>query len=145
MRHRKARRRLSRTASQRFSLMRNLTAALIQNERIVTTEPKATELRTFADQMVTLAKREDLHARRQAYQFIPQQDVVRKLFETIGPRFLDRKGGYTRIYKLGCRRGDAAPMAVIEFSSLPEKVKPEKEPKKKKTGIKDKLDSLRKK
>lgn len=145
MRHRKTRRRLSRTTSHRRSMMRNLTVALIENERIVTTEPKAKELRKYADKMITLAKREDLHARRQVYQFIPQKDIVRKLFENIGPRFLDRNGGYTRIYKLGYRRGDAAPMAVIEFVSLDEKVRAKKEEsKKKKSGIKDKLEGLRK-
>ncbi|MBN2382170.1 50S ribosomal protein L17 [bacterium] len=145
MRHRKARRRLSRTTSHRFSLMRNLTSALMQSERIITTEPKAKELRRYAEKMITLAKREDLHARRQVYQFIPQKDVVRKLFETIAPRFIDRNGGYTRMYKLGYRHGDAAPMAVIELTTLGEKQQTQKSQKKKKTGIKDKLEGLRKK
>ncbi|MFC1851397.1 50S ribosomal protein L17 [candidate division CSSED10-310 bacterium] len=146
MRHRKLKGRLSRTSSHRINMFKNMTSALLEHERIITTVPKAKELRKYADKMITLAKREDLHARRQAYSFIPHKHVVRKLFESIGPRFLDRNGGYTRIYKLGFRRGDAAPMAVIELVSLSEKVQSKKDDKKtKKKGIQKKLEEFRRK
>jgi large subunit ribosomal protein L17 len=145
MRHRNLRSRFSRTKSHRLSMMKNLTMALLDHERIVTTEPKAKVLRHYAEKMITLAKREDLHARRQAYSFIPKKQVVRKLFEKLGPRFLDRTGGYTRIYKIGHRRGDAAPMAVIELVVMTEKVETEKEEKIKKKGLSKKLAEMRKK
>ncbi len=115
MRHGNRGRKLNRTASHRKAMFANMAAALINHEQIVTTLPKAKELRPIADKLVTLAKRGDLHARRQAIAQIRDEKMVRKLFETIGPRFADRAGGYTRVMRAGFRYGDNAPMAVIEF------------------------------
>jgi large subunit ribosomal protein L17 len=95
--------------------MRNLITALLREEKIQTTDPKAKELRRWVERVITLGKRGDLHARRQAASIVQDKTVVRKLFDTIGPRFKDRPGGYTRIIKLGMRRGDAAQMALIEL------------------------------
>ena len=116
-------RKLGRTSSQRKAVFRDLVTDLFLYERIQTTEAKAKELRKIADRMITLAKRGDLHARRQAAAFVrPEpvnedatQDVVQKLFADIAPRFAERNGGYTRIIKVGPRRGDAAPMVLIEL------------------------------
>ncbi|HEY1236390.1 MAG TPA: 50S ribosomal protein L17 [Candidatus Binatia bacterium] len=115
MRHLKAGRQLSRNSAHRWALMRNLITALLREEKIRTTDPKAKELRRWADRVITLGKRGSLHARRQALGIVQDKAVVRKLFDTIGPRFKDRSGGYTRIIKLGIRRGDAAQMALIEL------------------------------
>ena len=115
MRHLKQGRKLGRTSAHRKALLRNLATALLEHERITTTEPKAKELRRVADKLVTLGKRGDLHARRQALQVLRSTDVVRKLFNNIAPRFAERKGGYTRVLRLGYRPGDAAAMAVIEL------------------------------
>ena len=115
MRHRKSGRKLNRTSSHRQAMFANMSASLIRHEQIVTTLPKAKELRSFVEKLVTLAKRGDLHARRQAISKLRDLDMVRKLFDTIGPRYEDRKGGYTRVLKAGFRYGDSAPMAVIEF------------------------------
>ncbi|TDI41636.1 MAG: 50S ribosomal protein L17 [Acidobacteria bacterium] len=115
MRHRVAHRKLGRTSAHRLSLLRNMAASLIKHERIRTTVAKAKELRPFVEKLVTLGKRDSLHARRQALSILPQKDVVRRLFGEISPRFSERPGGYTRIFKLGPRRGDGAPMAFIEF------------------------------
>ena len=115
MRHGNRGRKLNRTASHRKAMFANMAAALINHEQIVTTLPKAKELRPIADKLVTLAKRGDLHARRQAIAQIRDEKMVRKLFETIGPRFAERAGGYTRVMRAGFRYGDNAPMAVIEF------------------------------
>jgi len=115
MRHRVAHRKLGRTTPHRMSLLRNLAASLIQHERIRTTEAKAKELRPFVEKLVTLGKRDSLHARRRALSILPQKDVVRKLFSEVSPRFSERPGGYTRILKLGHRLGDGASMAFIEF------------------------------
>ncbi|SDC50407.1 50S ribosomal protein L17 [Shouchella lonarensis] len=112
---------LGRTSSQRKALFRDLVTDLIINERIETTEAKAKELRPIVEKMVTLGKRGDLHARRQAAAFVrkemanEEQDAIQKLFADIAPRFSERQGGYTRILKVGPRRGDGAPMAIIEF------------------------------
>ena len=95
--------------------MRNLITALLREEKIQTTDPKAKELRRWVDRVITLGKRGTLHARRQVLSIVQDKAVVRKLFDTIGPRFKDRPGGYTRIIKLGVRRGDAAQLAVIEL------------------------------
>ena len=95
--------------------MRNLITALLREEKIRTTDPKAKELRRWVDRVITLGKRGDLHARRQALSIVQDKAVVRKLFDTIGPRFKDRPGGYTRIIKIGSRHGDAAQMSVIEL------------------------------
>jgi large subunit ribosomal protein L17 len=119
MRHLKQGRKLGRTTAHRKALLRNLATALLEHERIVTTEPKAKELRRVADKLVTLGKRGDLHARRQALQVVRSNAVVRKLFNDIAPRFAERHGGYTRILRLGYRPGDAAAMAVIELVDAP--------------------------
>jgi large subunit ribosomal protein L17 len=115
MRHLKQGRKLGRTTAHRKALLRNLATALIEHERIITTEPKAKELRRVADKLVTLGKRGNLHARRQALQVVHSDAIVRKLFDEIAPRFAERRGGYTRILRLGYRPGDAAAMAVIEL------------------------------
>ncbi|MDO5457813.1 MAG: 50S ribosomal protein L17 [Atopococcus tabaci] len=124
-----ANRKLGRNSSQRKAMLRDLTSDLIINERIVTTVSRAKEVRRLAEKMVTLGKRGDLHARRQAAAFLRNEiasfeetedaiiveDVLQKLFDTLAPRFEDRNGGYTRILKMEPRRGDAAKMALIEF------------------------------
>ncbi|HSC42894.1 MAG: 50S ribosomal protein L17 [Deltaproteobacteria bacterium] len=115
MRHRKSGRQLSRNSAHRWALMRNMITALLREEKIRTTDPKAKELRRWADRVITLGKRGSLHARRQALGIVQDKAVVRKLFDTIAPRFKDRPGGYTRIIKLGIRRGDAAQMSLIEL------------------------------
>ena len=115
MRHKKAGRKLNRTSSHRLAMFANMSASLIRHEQIVTTLPKAKELRPFVERLVTLAKRGDLHARRQAISKVRDKDAVAKLFATIGPRYEARQGGYTRVMKAGFRYGDNAPIAVIEF------------------------------
>ena len=115
MRHRKSGRQLSRNSSHRWALMRNLVTALLRDEKIQTTDPKAKELRRWADRVITLGKAGSLHARRQVLAIVQDKAVVRKLFDTIAPRFKDRPGGYTRIIKIGWRRGDAAQMSLIEL------------------------------
>jgi large subunit ribosomal protein L17 len=115
MRHLKSGRQLSRNSSHRWALMRNLITALLREEKIQTTDPKAKELRRWVDRVITLGKQGTLHARRQVLAIVHDKSVVRKLFDTIGPRFKDRPGGYTRIIKLGLRRGDAAQMSLIEL------------------------------
>jgi large subunit ribosomal protein L17 len=108
-------RKLGRNSSARKALFRSIITSLFEHERIETTEAKAKELRKFAEKMLTLAKRGDLHARRQVVSFLMDDKVVRKLFDTIAPKYADRQGGYTRIIKLGVRKGDAAPMVIIEL------------------------------
>ncbi|MEM0907284.1 MAG: 50S ribosomal protein L17 [Pseudomonadota bacterium] len=115
MRHKKSGRKLNRTSSHRLAMFANMSASLIEHEQIVTTLPKAKELRPFVEKLVTLAKRGDLHARRQAISQVRDVTAVSKLFDTLGPRYQDRKGGYTRIMRAGFRYGDNAPVAVIEF------------------------------
>jgi len=115
MRHRKQGRKLNRTASHRKAMFANMAASLIEHEQIVTTLPKAKELRAVADKLITLGKRGDLHARRQAISRIRNVEQVKKLFDVLGPRYKDRNGGYTRVLKAGFRFGDNAPMAVIEL------------------------------
>jgi large subunit ribosomal protein L17 len=117
MRHRVAHRKLGRTTPHRIALLRNLATALFEQERIRTTLPKAKEVRPFAERLITLARREDdrLHARRLAARHIHDRGVVRKLFDSIGPRFATRPGGYTRILRLGPRAGDGAEMALLEL------------------------------
>ena len=115
MRHKLTGRRLGRTTSHRMAMFRNMATSLFEHERIVTTAEKAKELRPIAEKMITLGKRGDLHARRQALAFIRSKDVVEKLFTVIKEKFSDRKGGYTRILKTGVRKGDAAGMAIIEL------------------------------
>ncbi len=115
MRHGVAHRKLNRTASHRRAMFANMAASLIEHEQIVTTLPKAKELKPIMDKLITLAKRGDLHARRQAISKIRNTDQVAKLFGTLGPRYAERSGGYTRVLKAGFRHGDNAPMAVIEL------------------------------
>ena len=115
MRHGKVHRKLNRTAEHRRAMFGNLCAALIKHEQITTTLPKAKELRPVVEKLVTLGKRGDLHARRQAIAQIRDVKMVKKLFEVIGPRYKDRNGGYIRVLKAGYRHGDNAAMAVIEF------------------------------
>ena len=115
MRHRKAGRKFSRTASHRKAMFANMSAALIKHEQIVTTLPKAKDLRPIVEKLITLAKRGDLHARRQAIARIRDEAMVKKLFDVLGPRYAERMGGYTRIMKAGFRYGDNAAVAVIEF------------------------------
>lgn len=108
-------RKLGRDRSARKALLRSIVTSLFQHERIETTEAKAKELRKVADKMLTLAKRGDLHARRQVLAYMMDEDVVKKLFDEIAPKYKDRQGGYTRIIKTGVRQGDAAPMVIIEL------------------------------
>lgn len=115
MRHRKKGRNLSRSPSHRKALLRNMAMSLFQHERITTTTARAKELRPYAERLITLAKRGDLHARRLAARRITDRDVLGKLFDDIAPRYSERPGGYTRILKLGNRKGDAAEMALIEL------------------------------
>ncbi len=122
MRHAKSGRKLGRTSSHREAMFRNMVTSLFEHERIVTTEHKAKELRPIAEKMITLAKRGDLHARRQALSYIRSRTVVAKLFEQIKDQFADRNGGYTRIIRTGVRNGDAAPMAIIELVGYQEAI-----------------------
>ncbi len=115
MRHGAAHRKLGRTTSHRTAMFANMAASLIKHEQIVTTLPKAKELRPFVEKLVTLAKRGDLHARRLAISRVRDVDQVGKLFATLGPRYAERNGGYIRVLKAGYRHGDNAPMALIEF------------------------------
>jgi len=115
MRHNKSGRKLGRKPDHRQHMMRNMVTSFLENEKITTTVTRAKELRKLAERMITLGKRGDLHARRQALQVIRDPKVVAKLFEMIAPRFSDRPGGYTRIIKLVNRQGDNAPMAIIEL------------------------------
>jgi len=115
MRHGKSGRKLNRTSSHRKAMLGNMAAALIKHEQIITTLPKAKELRPFVEKLVTLGKKGGLSERRKASAQLPDEEWAAKLFETLGPRYADRAGGYTRIMKAGFRYGDNAPMAVIEF------------------------------
>jgi len=128
MRHNKSGRRLGRKPDHRQHMMRNMVTSFFEHEKITTTDTRAKELRKVVDRMITLGKRGDLHARRQALQVIRDRQVVGKLFEMIAPRYTERQGGYTRIIKLANRQGDNAPMAIIEL------VEEEFTPKTKKTA-----------
>lgn len=122
MRHRKAGRKLGRTSSHRTAMLRNMVTSLLEMERIVTTVPKAKETRRVAEQMITLGKRGDLHARRQAMSYIRSKEVVAKLFDQLSSQYADRQGGYTRIIRTGTRSGDAAPMAILELVDYQENI-----------------------
>ena len=115
MRHGFRGRRFNRTAEHRKAMFANMSAALIKHEQIVTTLPKAKDLRPVVEKLITLGKRGDLHARRSAMSFLRDEAMVKKLFEVLGPRYKERPGGYTRVLKAGFRYGDNAPMAVIEL------------------------------
>ena len=133
MRHLSQGRKLGRTTAHRQALLRNLVTSFLEKERVTTTVAKAKETRPLAEKMITLAKRNTLHARRQALAFVTKESVVRKLFDKLGPRFSERPGGYTRIVKLGTRAGDGADMAVIELvgTEFKKKVKKKKDVKEK--------------
>ncbi len=115
MRHQRALRKLGRTTEHRVAVLRNLSTALFQHERITTTLIKAKEVRPFAEKLITLARRDSLHSRRLAGRDIQDRGVLKKLFDTLGPRFSQRPGGYSRILKLGWRQGDAAEVAILEL------------------------------
>ncbi len=123
MRHSKSGRRLGRTTSHRIAMFRNMVTSFLTHEKIVTTDAKAKELRPLAEKMITLGKRGDLHAVRQAASYIRDKQTVTKLFSVIAPRFKERPGGYTRIVKLGTRAGDTAQMSLIELVEEKLKVK----------------------
>lgn len=122
MRHQVSGRKLGRTTSHRRAMFRNQLASLIQHERIRTTLPKAKELRPLAEKMITQGKRDSLHARRMVRRWVEDRSLIKKLFDEIAPRFAERPGGYTRIVKLGPRRGDAAEMAILELVDRGEEV-----------------------
>ena len=115
MRHRNAHRKLSRNSSHRRAMLRNLVTDFLDHGRLMTTLPKAKEVRPLAEKMITLGKRDNLHARRQLMSYLMREPVAKKVFDTIAPRFADRKGGYSRIIKLGNRKGDGADLAIIEL------------------------------
>jgi large subunit ribosomal protein L17 len=120
MRHRKSGRKLGRTSSHRKALFRNMVTSLLDHESIQTTDAKAKELRGIADKMITLGKRGDLHARRQALSVIRDKEITQKLFGELADRYRERPGGYTRVIKLGHRVGDAAPVSIIQLVDRPE-------------------------
>jgi large subunit ribosomal protein L17 len=120
MKHRRAGYKLGRLTQHRWAMFRNLLVALFRHERIMTTEAKAKAVRGLAEQMITLAKRESLHARRQVLTMVPDREVVATLFDRIAARFSDRRGGYTRIIRAGVRPGDAAPMVLLELVDRPD-------------------------
>ena len=126
MRHRLSGRKLGKTTSHRLAMLRNMATSLFRHERITTTVPKAKELRSFAEKLITLAKQETLHARRRINRHIKDREVVSRLFDVIGIRFATRPGGYTRIIRTGYRRGDAAEMAIIELVDTSMKPTPPK-------------------
>jgi large subunit ribosomal protein L17 len=115
VRHGKTKRKLGRTSAHRIALFRNQLQSLVINERIITTLPKAKELRPLAERLVTRGKDDSVHARRMVARWVADRDLIKKLFEDIAPRFAERDGGYLRIVKLGPRHGDGAEMAVLEF------------------------------
>ena len=123
MRHKKLGRRFSRDSGHRQAMFSNMAAALIRHEQIVTTLPKAKDLKRVVDKYITLAKRGDLNSRRLAAARLRDEDMVRKLFDTLGPRYKERAGGYTRVLKAGFRYGDSAPRAVIELVDRDTRVK----------------------
>jgi len=141
MKHRIVGRRLDRTTEHRTAMLKNMATSLFRHERIVTTTPKAKELKRFADKIVTLAKKASPHARRQANVEIRDVEVLNKLFETIGPRFAERSGGYTRIVRVGRRAGDNAEMSVIELVERTQAAAPEGEDKDTKKGKSEKAEA----
>ena len=145
MRHRKAGLKLNRTPSHRNAMFRNMVTSLLKHERIRTTGAKAKEIRRWADQLITLAKRGDLHARRQALAIVREKEVVHKLFEHADERFGAVSGGYTRVIKLGRRPGDAAPMSMVELIILEDTKKKKAKKKKTKTEGKQKKKAADKK
>ena len=122
MRHHNSGRKLGKTTSHRLAMFRNMVTSLFEHERIVTTHEKAKELRPIAEKLITLAKRNDLHARRQVLEIVRTKSVVDKLFTSINEKFTNRNGGYTRIIMTGTRKGDAASLAIIELVGYQEKI-----------------------
>ncbi|MBL4933886.1 MULTISPECIES: 50S ribosomal protein L17 [Clostridium] len=108
-------RKLGRPTDQRRAMLRNLVTSFLKHGKIETTDTRAKEARSLAENMITLAKRGDLHARRQVLSFVTEEDVVKKLFEEIAPKYAERKGGYTRMFKVGPRRGDGAELVILEL------------------------------
>jgi large subunit ribosomal protein L17 len=145
MRHRKAGLKLNRTPSHRNAMFRNMVTSLLKHERIRTTGAKAKEIRRWADHLITLAKRGDLHARRQALAIVREKEVVHQLFEQADDRFGAVSGGYTRVIKLGKRPGDAAPMSLVELIALQDTKKKKTKKKKTKTGARQKKKAVDKK
>lgn len=131
MRHNKAGRRLGRTTSHRVAMFRNMVTSFLSHEKITTTDAKAKELRSIAEKMITLGKKGDLHAMRQAAAYIRDKKVVTKLFTAIAPRYKERAGGYTRIIKIGIRPGDNSPLSIIELVEEQVEKKSVKKPAKK--------------
>src|ERR1700741_4802278 len=137
MRHRNAGRKLSRNTSHRRALLRNLVTSFLEHGRLMTTLPEAKEIRPLAEKMITLGKRDSLHARRQVQAYLLKEAIAKRVFDTIAPKFADRKGGYSRIIKLGNRQGDGADLAIIELlGSELEAKKAERAEAKEKTGKK---------
>src|SRR5690348_9949504 len=136
MRHGMVNRKLGRTSAHRSALFRNQLSSLIEHERIITTLPKAKELRPQIERLVTLGKNDSVHNRRQAERVVGDDGLIAKLFDTLGPRFTERPGGYTRIIKLGTRRGDAAEMAILEFVGYEPKIEEKPAPEAKKAASK---------
>ena len=130
MRHRQSGRKLNRTSSHRKSLFKNMAQALLKHEQIVTTLPKAKELKRVVEKLITLGKKGNLHSRRLAFNQIRDKDMVSKLFDNLAKRYSDRKGGYSRVLKAGFRTGDDAPMAVIELVDRNPEAKKVDKPKK---------------
>jgi large subunit ribosomal protein L17 len=133
MRHGHGLRKLNRTTSHRLAMLRNMTVSLLRHEEISTTLPKAKELRRVAEPMITLGKKPSLANRRLAYDRLRDRDIVGKLFDTLGPRYAKRNGGYLRILKMGFRKGDNAPLALVSLLDRPEETAPADEPEQKKT------------
>jgi large subunit ribosomal protein L17 len=125
MRHRNGVAKLSKTPSHRRAMLRNMVTSLLRHERITTTAPKAKEAKRWAERMITLGKRGDLHARRQAASFVNDETVLKKLFDEIAPAFKERQGGYTRVLRTGVRKGDVAEVAILELvTKSPARTKP---------------------
>ena len=134
MRHRKAGKQLSRNTSHRRAMLRNITTSLLKHEQIETTDAKAKSVRPIAEKMITLAKRGDLHARRQALSYIQDKYVTHKLFDELKDRYLDRQGGYVRIIKKGIRKGDGAPVSIVQLIPQGEEKETAKKTKKRKAS-----------
>ncbi len=144
MRHRKLKYNIGVDPGHRKALLRNLASSLVDHERIVTTQTKAKAVRRAVERLITWGKKGDLHARRQVLKLIPQKKLVAKLFDDLAPRFIGRDGGYTRMLKLGPRRGDAAPLVLMEWVGYEERFKVEEEDDKKKKKSKTKKTEARK-
>jgi len=144
MRHRVAGRKLSRHTQHRKLMFRNMLVSFLRHERIKTTLAKGKELRGWADKIISLGKKGTLHAKRQAFAILRDQGIVKKLFEQIVPRFKDREGGYTRIYKMGWRQGDGAPLSLIELTTSPSAEPKKKSPVKKAKEVLEKVAPKRK-